>query len=52
MSRFSGELWYLPAQPPMGTNIHTHFQTMDNKVSGHVQGLKLGKGMTLNLPKG
>jgi acetolactate decarboxylase len=37
---------------PMGTNIHTHFQTLDNKVSGHVQGLKLGQGMTLNLPKG
>jgi len=37
---------------PMGTNIHTHFQTVDNKVSGHVQGLKAGQGMTLNLPKG
>jgi len=37
---------------PMGTNIHTHFQALDNKVSGHVQGLKLGQGMTLSLPKG
>jgi acetolactate decarboxylase len=37
---------------PMGTNIHTHFQSLDNKVSGHVQGLKLGQGMTLSLPKG
>ncbi|HEY3916319.1 MAG TPA: acetolactate decarboxylase [Stellaceae bacterium] len=37
---------------PMGTNIHTHFQTLDNKVSGHVQGLKLGQGMTLSFPKG
>ncbi len=37
---------------PMGTNIHTHFQTVDNKVSGHVQGLRLSQGMTLNLPKG
>jgi acetolactate decarboxylase len=37
---------------PMGTNIHTHFQTLDNKVSGHVQGLKLARGMTMSLPKG
>jgi acetolactate decarboxylase len=37
---------------PMGTNIHTHFQTLDNKTSGHVQGLKLAQGMTLSLPKG
>ncbi len=37
---------------PIGMDIHTHFQTMDNKVSGHVQGLRLGQGMTLNLPKG
>jgi acetolactate decarboxylase len=37
---------------PMGANIHTHFQTSDNKVSGHVQGLKLANSMTLNLPKG
>jgi alpha-acetolactate decarboxylase len=37
---------------PMGTNMHAHFQTLDNKVSGHVQGLKLAKGMKLSLPKG
>jgi len=37
---------------PMGTNMHAHFQTLDNKVSGHVQGLKLAHGMTLGLPKG
>jgi acetolactate decarboxylase len=37
---------------PMGTNMHAHFQTLDNKVSGHVQGLKLAQGMTLGLPKG
>jgi acetolactate decarboxylase len=37
---------------PMGTNIHIHFQTTDNKMSGHVQGLDLGQdGMTLSLPK-
>jgi acetolactate decarboxylase len=37
---------------PMGTNMHAHFQTLDNKVSGHVQGLKLAQGMKLRLPKG
>jgi acetolactate decarboxylase len=37
---------------PMGTNMHAHFQTLDNKVSGHVQGLKLAHGLTLALPKG
>jgi acetolactate decarboxylase len=38
---------------PMGTNIHVHFQTADNKTSGHVQGLDFGQnGMTLSLPKG
>jgi acetolactate decarboxylase len=37
---------------PMGTNMHVHFQTLDNKVSGHVQGLKLAQGMRLGLPKG
>ena len=36
---------------PMGTNMHAHFQTPDNKVSGHVQGLKLAHGLTLSLPK-
>lgn len=37
---------------PMGTNMHAHFQMLDNKVSGHVQGLKLAHGLTLGLPKG
>jgi acetolactate decarboxylase len=38
---------------PMGANMHVHFQTADNKVSGHVQGLDLAPGgMTLSLPKG
>jgi acetolactate decarboxylase len=37
---------------PMGTNMHAHFQTLDNKVSGHVQGLKLAHGLMLSLPKG
>ncbi len=38
---------------PMGTNIHTHFQTPENDTSGHVQGLDLGQGgMVLSLPKG
>jgi alpha-acetolactate decarboxylase len=37
---------------PMGAKIHVHFQTTDNKVSGHVQGLDLGHGgMTLSLPQ-
>jgi acetolactate decarboxylase len=36
---------------PMGTNMHAHFQTLDNKVSGHVQGLKVTRGLTLSLPK-
>jgi len=37
---------------PMGMNMHIHFQTLDNKVSGHVQGLTLAHGPTLSLPKG
>jgi acetolactate decarboxylase len=36
---------------PMGTNMHAHFQTLDNTVSGHVQGLELTRGLTLSLPK-
>jgi acetolactate decarboxylase len=37
---------------PMGSSMHVHFQTTDNKVSGHVQGLDIGQsGMTLSLPK-
>jgi acetolactate decarboxylase len=37
---------------PMGSNMHVHFQTPNNDVSGHVQALKLTQGMTLDLPKG
>jgi len=37
---------------PMGTNMHVHFQTLDNTISGHVQGLELAQGVTLGLPKG
>lgn len=32
------------------TNMHIHVKTSDNKIAGHVDGLKLGKGMTLKLP--
>ena len=38
---------------PMGSNIHVHFQSADNKLSGHVQGLALsGGGLTMRLPRG
>jgi acetolactate decarboxylase len=37
---------------PMGTNMHVHFQSTDNTMSGHVQGLDLAQGgMALRLPK-
>jgi acetolactate decarboxylase len=37
---------------PIGSNVHIHFQTSNNDVSGHVQGLDLGQGgMTLRLPQ-
>lgn len=32
------------------TNMHIHFKTVDNKLAGHVDGLKLEKGMILKLP--
>ncbi len=31
------------------TNMHLHVKTTDNRISGHVDGLTLGKGMTLEL---
>jgi len=34
----------------VGTNMHVHFQTLDNDVSGHVQSLKLSQDMILGLP--
>ena len=33
------------------TNMHIHVKTADSKVAGHVDGLTLGKGMTLKLPE-
>ena len=35
---------------PGDSNIHIHFQTLDNAKSGHIQKLQLGDGATLNLP--
>lgn len=32
------------------TNMHLHVRSMDNKLSGHLDGIVLGKGMTLELP--
>jgi acetolactate decarboxylase len=37
---------------PMGTNMHAHFQTLNNSLSGHVQGLELAQGTKLRLPQG
>lgn len=33
------------------TNMHIHVKTVDNKLAGHVDGLTLGKGQILKLPK-
>ncbi|MDB4089420.1 acetolactate decarboxylase [Flavobacteriales bacterium] len=33
------------------TNMHIHVKTVDNKIAGHVDGLTLGNGMVLKLPK-
>ncbi|MBT3962507.1 MAG: decarboxylase [Flavobacteriales bacterium] len=32
------------------TNMHLHVKTTDNQLSGHLDGLTLGQGMTLKLP--
>lgn len=32
------------------TNMHLHVKTTDNSISGHLDGIELGKGMTLKLP--
>lgn len=32
------------------TNMHIHVKTSDNKIAGHMDGLKLGENMTLKLP--
>jgi acetolactate decarboxylase len=32
------------------TNMHIHVKTIDNIIAGHVDGLKLGKGMILKVP--
>jgi acetolactate decarboxylase len=37
---------------PGDSNIHIHFQTPDNRQSGHIQGLKIGSGAMLRLPAG
>lgn len=33
------------------TNMHLHFKTSDDQLSGHVDGITLGHGMILKLPK-
>jgi acetolactate decarboxylase len=33
------------------TNMHLHVKTTDGKISGHLDGLTLGEGMTLQLPE-
>lgn len=33
------------------TNLHMHVKTADNQLCGHVDGLELGQGMVLYLPK-
>jgi len=35
---------------PGDSNIHIHFQTPDNRHSGHIQKLEIGDGATLSLP--
>ena len=35
---------------PGDSNIHIHFQTLNNTKSGHIQKLQLGDGATLSLP--
>jgi len=37
---------------PGDSNIHIHFQTPDNRQSGHIQGIEIGSGATLRLPAG
>ncbi len=46
-------LWFVGAQrdTPGDSNIHIHFQTPDNKKSGHIQKLRLGANAVLSLPK-
>jgi acetolactate decarboxylase len=35
----------------MDTNIHIHFQTPDNGISGHIHSLEVGPGAVLSLPQ-
>jgi acetolactate decarboxylase len=35
---------------PCGSNIHIHFQTPDNRQSGHIQRLESGDGARLSVP--
>ena len=37
---------------PGDSNIHIHFQTPDNRQSGHIQKLEIGSGAVLGLPAG
>ena len=37
---------------PGDSNIHIHFQTPDNRKSGHIQKVELGRGAMLSLPIG
>jgi hypothetical protein len=36
---------------PADSNIHIHFQALDNSASGHIQALEIGPGAVLRLPK-
>jgi alpha-acetolactate decarboxylase len=36
---------------PMDSAIHIHFQSPDNRTSGHIQKLQLGTGLMLSLPR-
>jgi acetolactate decarboxylase len=36
---------------PMDSTIHIHFQTPDNRTSGHIQMLQLATGLMLSLPR-
>jgi acetolactate decarboxylase len=37
---------------PGDSSIHIHFQTPDNRQSGHIQKLEIGGGAMLSLPAG
>jgi len=35
----------------MDSTIHMHFQTPDNKFSGHIQALEIGRDAMLSVPQ-